>query len=165
MRRLIRLVRTLAVLLVAAAAILAGILAFNVVSHGSRQLQVAAVPRGAVDQQGAAARLGEAIRFRTISNFQDPDQDAAALRGLQTHIAASFPAFHAAAKREVVAPAALEPGQQLRMRVFLARLGGSPSPAGEIARLHWWRPEDSLRLAPAIEQHVIPALTADGMIG
>ncbi len=67
--------------------------------------------------------------------------------------------------REVVAPAALEPGQHLRMRVFLARLGGSPSPAGEIARLHWWRPDDCLRLAPAIEQHVIPALTADGMIG
>jgi 8-oxo-dGTP diphosphatase len=67
--------------------------------------------------------------------------------------------------REVVAPAALEPGQQLRMRVFLARLGGSPSPAGEIARLHWWRPDDCLRLAPAIEQHVIPALRADGMIG
>jgi hypothetical protein len=33
------------------------------------------------------------------------------------------------------------------------------------ARLHGWRPDDCLRLAPAIEQHVIPALTADGMIG
>jgi carboxypeptidase PM20D1 len=97
-----RVIRNLAILLVAAVVILAGVLAFNVVSHGSRQLQVAAVPRGAVDEQGAAARLGEAIRFRTISNFLNPDQDAEALRGLQAHIAASFPAFHAAAKREIV---------------------------------------------------------------
>ncbi|MDA0167067.1 NUDIX domain-containing protein [Solirubrobacter ginsenosidimutans] len=66
---------------------------------------------------------------------------------------------------DVVAPAALEPGQQLRMRVFLARLEGRPSPAGELARLHWWQRTDSLRLAPAIEHHVIPALTAAGLIG
>jgi carboxypeptidase PM20D1 len=77
-----RVIRNLAILLAAAVVILAGGLAFNVVSHGSRQLQVAAVPRGAVDEQGAAARLGEAIRFRTISNFLDPGQDAEALRGL-----------------------------------------------------------------------------------
>jgi 8-oxo-dGTP diphosphatase len=67
--------------------------------------------------------------------------------------------------REVVAPAALEPGEQLRMRVFLARLEGNPSPSGELARLHWCRRDDALRLAPAIERHVIPALTADGLIG
>jgi carboxypeptidase PM20D1 len=97
-----RVIRNLAILLVAAVVILAGVLAFNVVSRGSRQLQVAAVPRGAVDEQSAAVRLGEAIRFRTISNFLNPDQDAEALRGLQAHIAASFPAFHAASKREIV---------------------------------------------------------------
>jgi carboxypeptidase PM20D1 len=103
MRRLLRWIRNLVVLLVAVIAILGGVLAFNVVTHGSRQLQVAAVPRGAVDERGAAARLGEAIRFRTISNFLNPDQDAEALRGLQAHISASFPAFHAATKREIVA--------------------------------------------------------------
>ena len=75
---------------------------FNVVSHGSRQIQVAAVPRVAVDAQGAAARLGEATRFRTISSYDNPDQDAEALRGLQAHIDQNFPAFHAAVKREVV---------------------------------------------------------------
>ena len=71
-------------------------------SHGSRQIEVAAVPRATVDQQGAAARLSEAIRFQTISNFLNPEQDAEALRGLQAHIEKSFPAFHAAAKRELV---------------------------------------------------------------
>jgi carboxypeptidase PM20D1 len=103
MRRPYRLIRKLLALLIVAIIILAGVLLFNVVTHGSRQIQVTAVPRATVDEQGAAARLGEAIRFQTISNFLNPDSDAEALRGLQAHITRSFPAFHAAAKREVVA--------------------------------------------------------------
>jgi carboxypeptidase PM20D1 len=102
MRRLIRIIRNVLLLAVAAIVVVAGVLAFNVVTHGSRQLQVASVPRAAVDQQGAATRLSEAIRFRTISNFENPDSDTEALRGLQAHILKSFPAFHAAAKREVI---------------------------------------------------------------
>jgi carboxypeptidase PM20D1 len=103
MRRLIRIIRNLALLLIAAIVVLAGVLAFNVVTHGSRQIQVAAIPRAAVDTQAAAARLSEAIRFRTISSYEKPDQHADALRGMQAHIGKSFPAFHAAAKREIVA--------------------------------------------------------------
>ena len=103
MRRLIQIIRNILLLAIAAIVVLAGVLAFNVVTHGSRQLQVAAVPRAPVDREGAAARLSEAIRFRTISSFENPDQDAEALRGLQAHIEKSFPAFHAAARREVVA--------------------------------------------------------------
>jgi carboxypeptidase PM20D1 len=102
MRRLIRVSSNLAIALAAAVVVLAGVLGFNVASHGSRQLQVAAAPRIAVDEQGAAARLGDAIRFRTISNFLDPEQDAEALGDLQAHICASFPALHAAATREIV---------------------------------------------------------------
>jgi carboxypeptidase PM20D1 len=102
MRRLTRIIRNLLLLVVAAIIVLAGVLLFNVVTHGSRQIQVAAVPRVTVDQQGAAARLSEAIRFRTVSNFLNPEQDAEALRGLRTHIEKSFPAFHAAARQEVV---------------------------------------------------------------
>src|SRR6195952_5585985 len=103
MRRPYRLIRNIVALLFAAIGILAGVLLFNVAIHGSRQIRVAAVPRVPVDQQAAAARLGEAIRFQTISNYQNPDSDADALRGLQAHIAKSFPAFHAVAKREIVA--------------------------------------------------------------
>src|ERR1700712_5152884 len=103
MRRPYRLIRNIVALLFAAIGILAGVLLFNVITHSSRQIEVAAVPRVPVDEQGAAARLSEAIRFQTISNFLNPDSDADALRGLQAHIAKSFPAFHAAAKREVVA--------------------------------------------------------------
>lgn len=102
MRRLIKIIRKLLLLAVAAIVVLAGVLLFNVVTQGSRQIQVAAVPRAPVDRQGAAARLSEAIRFRTVSNFLNPEQDAEALRGLRAHIENSFPAFHAAARREIV---------------------------------------------------------------
>src|SRR4051794_13709067 len=103
MRRPLRLIRNILVLLVAALAILAGVLLFNVASNGSRQMQVAAVPRAAADEQAAAGRLGQAIRFQTISDYLNPDSDAEALHGLHAHIASSFPAFHAAAKREIIA--------------------------------------------------------------
>lgn len=102
MRRFMKLICGVALLVVAVIVVVAGILLFNVVSHSSRQLQVTAVAKVPVDTDAAAARLAEAIRFQTISNAEKPDQDADALRGLQAHIAASFPAFHAAAKREVV---------------------------------------------------------------
>ena len=103
MRRLIKIIRNLVLLLIAAIVIVAGVLAFNVFSHGSRQLQVAAVPRADVDTKAVAARLGEAIRFRTVSSYEKPDQHAEALHGMQAHIQTSFPAFHAAARREIVA--------------------------------------------------------------
>ncbi len=103
MRRLIKIIGKAVLLLIAAALVLAGVLAFNVFSRGSRQLQVAAIPRAAVDAETAASRLAEAIRFRTISSFEKPEQHAPALRGMQAHIEKSFPAFHAAAKREVIA--------------------------------------------------------------
>src|SRR4051812_33260634 len=103
MRRRLRLLRNLVLIILAALVVLAGVLLFNVLTLSSRQIQVAAVPRAEVDAQGAATRLAEAIRFQTISSFTNPDSDAEALRGLQAHIASSFPAFHAAAKRETVA--------------------------------------------------------------
>jgi carboxypeptidase PM20D1 len=99
---LLKLIRNIAILLVLALVVLAGVLAFNVVQHGSKQLQVAAIPPVTVDEQGAAKRLAESIRFQTISNFLNPEQGADALRGLRGHIEASFPAFHKAAKREIV---------------------------------------------------------------
>lgn len=102
MRRVLKWIGGLLAVVVAAVVVLAAVVAINTFRLGSKQLQVAAVPRAAVDEQGAAKRLAEAVRFRTISNFLNPDQDADALRGLREHIAASFPAFHAVAKREIV---------------------------------------------------------------
>lgn len=102
MRRLLKWFGLLVLLAVAALVGLAGVLAFNTFRHGSQQIAVAPLAPIAVDEQGAAKRLSEAIRFQTISNFLNPEQDAAALDALQAHIQASFPAFHAAAKREIV---------------------------------------------------------------
>jgi carboxypeptidase PM20D1 len=101
MRRLIKFIRNFVLLLIGAIVVLTGILLFNAYSHGSRQIQVAAVPRATVDPN-APLRLSEAIRFQTISNFLNPEQGAEALRGLRAHIENSFPAFHAAAKRELI---------------------------------------------------------------
>src|SRR4051794_8011672 len=67
MRRPLRLIRNVVLTLIAAVLLLTGVLLFNVFTLSSRQIQVAAVPRAEVDAQGAAARLAEAIRFRTIS--------------------------------------------------------------------------------------------------
>jgi carboxypeptidase PM20D1 len=103
LRRVFKLVRNILLLLIAGILVLAGVLAFNTFTHRSRQLQVAAIPRADVDAKAAATRLAEAIRFRTISSYEKPDQHADALRGMRAHIEKSFPAFHAAAKREIVA--------------------------------------------------------------
>jgi carboxypeptidase PM20D1 len=138
MRRLLRWIRSLAVVVVAAIVVIAAVLAFNVFRHGSRQLQVAAVPRLALDEKAAAARLGEAIRFRTISNFDNPEQAAVALRGLQDHLVTSFPAFHAAASREIVGSHSL-----------LYTWQGSDSRAPPIALLAH---QDVVPVAPGTEQ-------------
>lgn len=102
MRRVLKWIGGVALFLIAAAVVLAGVVLFNVVRLGSQQLQVATVAAVPIDERAAAGRLSEAIRFRTISNFLNPEQNADALRGLQAHIEASFPAFHAVAKRETV---------------------------------------------------------------
>ena len=66
--------------------------------------------------------------------------------------------------REVVAPAALEPGRTMRMTVYLAGLDGRPTVSAELAELRWWHAGDPARLAPAIEHHVVPGLRADGFL-
>jgi len=154
MRRIIKIIRNILLAVLAAIVVLAGVLAFNVVTHGSRQIEVAAIPRAPVDAQGAAARLSEAIRFRTISNFENPDSDADALRGLQGHIAKSFPAFHAAARREIVAQFSL-----------LYTWEGSDPKAAPIALLAH---QDVVPVAPGTEkdwqQPPYDGVIADGFI-
>lgn len=138
MRRLIRIIRNIFLALIAAVIVLGAVLAFNVFSQGSRQLQVAAVPKAQLDTQAAAARLGEAIRFRTISSYEKPEQHAEALRAMQAHIEKSFPAFHAAAKREIVADYSL-----------LYTWGGNDPKAQPIALLAH---QDVVPVAPGTDQ-------------
>ncbi|WP_315702163.1 MULTISPECIES: M20 family peptidase [unclassified Bradyrhizobium] len=103
MRRLPRIVRNVVLLVLVAIIAVLAILALNTQRQGSRQLQVTALPKISIDGEAAANRLAAAVRFRTISSYDDPEQNANAFAGLKAHIEASFPAFHAAAKQEVVA--------------------------------------------------------------
>lgn len=102
MRRWLRRIRQIVLLILVALTILAGVLVSNTINHGSRQIAVAAVPPAPVDVDSAAQRLSQAIRFKTVSDASDPSANAAEFAALHDHIASSFPAFHAVAKREVI---------------------------------------------------------------
>ncbi len=102
MRRLIRTIRNLVALLIAAIIILGCVLGINALLQPSRQIKVAAIPRIAIDEKSAADHLSAAIRFRTISSATDAEQNADAFRAMQAYMAETFPAFHAVAKREVI---------------------------------------------------------------
>ncbi|MFF3533146.1 NUDIX domain-containing protein [Streptomyces sp. NPDC002466] len=65
---------------------------------------------------------------------------------------------------DVEAVAALE-GVPMRMTVFQARLGGTPFPAAELARMRWVSGrEEDLHLAPAVRDHVLPLLRQRGVL-
>ena len=85
----------LLVLLVAAVAV-------NTLRKGSRQLDVSPLAALPVDEQGAALRLGEAVRLTTISSRDDPLQSADQFLQLHELLRARFPKAHAVLKREVV---------------------------------------------------------------
>ncbi len=103
MRRLLRIVRNIAALVMLAVVLLAGVLAYNTLTNPSRQIDVAAIPRAAVDEDAVSKRLAVAIQLQTIAEVADPDKNADAFRGILAHIEANYPAFGAALKREVVA--------------------------------------------------------------
>lgn len=88
--------------LMAGLAVLAAGLAFNTWRQGSRQLDVPPVAPLAVDGAGAAARLGEAIRTRTIASPTDAQQNADQFRQLHALLAERYPKAHAAMQREQV---------------------------------------------------------------
>lgn len=87
------------VLLVAVAA--------NTLRKGSRQLDVPPLAVLKVDGQGAAARLGEAVRLRTVSSREDAGLNADQFLQFHALLRQRFPEVHAALKREVVADLSL----------------------------------------------------------
>lgn len=82
--------------------VLVAILAVNTLRKGSRQLDVAPVAVLPVDEAGAAARLGEAVRLRTVSSRDDAALNADQFKLLHTLLQQRFPKTHAVLKREVV---------------------------------------------------------------
>lgn len=73
----------------------------KMLASGSRQIAVAPAPAQPVDG-GAAGRLGEAVRFPTISWDDRPDASAEAFLGLHAFLERAYPAAHRAMKREKV---------------------------------------------------------------
>ena len=82
--------------------LLVAVLAGNTLRKGSRQIEVAAVPVLAVDEAAAAARLGEAVRFKTISSRDDATLSMEQFKQFQAMLVNRFPKAHAALKRETV---------------------------------------------------------------
>ena len=68
----------------------------------SKQLAVAAASPVRVDAAAVAARLGAAVRFKTIASVDDVDANAAEFTGLHALLQTSFPKAHAVLQREVV---------------------------------------------------------------
>jgi len=68
----------------------------------SKQLAVAAASPVPVDAAAVAARLGAAVRFKTIASVDDADANAAEFAGLHALLQSSFPKAHAVLQREVV---------------------------------------------------------------
>ena len=68
----------------------------------SRQLTVAAVRPVAVDAATVAARLGAAVRFKTIASPDDAGANGAEFDGLHALLQSSFPNANAVLKREAI---------------------------------------------------------------
>jgi len=73
----------------------------------SRQLDVAAVTPAAVDAAAAAGRLGQAVRFKTITTFEDENANGAEFEALHAFLQSSFPKAHGVLKRETIGKYAL----------------------------------------------------------
>jgi carboxypeptidase PM20D1 len=88
--------------LLALVLMLAAAVAINTLRKGSRQLDVPVLAALPVDQAGAATRLGEAVRFRTISARDDATLNTEQFTQFHALLQARFPKTHALLKRELV---------------------------------------------------------------
>ena len=68
----------------------------------SRQLAVALATPAPVDAAAAAARLGAAVRFKTIASVDDENANADQFDGLHALLQSSFPKAHALLQREAI---------------------------------------------------------------
>ena len=81
---------------------LAAAVGINTWRKGSRQLVVAPIGKLSVDEAAVAARLAEAVRFKTISSRDEPDLNAQEFLNFQRMLELKFPKVHAQLQRERV---------------------------------------------------------------
>ena len=82
--------------------LLSAVLAFNTVRKSSRQIAVGPITPLLVDEAASAARLGEAVRLRTISSRDDASLNVDQFKKFQELLAVRFPKVHSMLKKEVV---------------------------------------------------------------
>ncbi|MGI9134444.1 MAG: M20/M25/M40 family metallo-hydrolase, partial [Rhodoferax sp.] len=99
--------RKIGLTLVVVVLALAAALGVNTARKGSRQMEVTPLTPIAVDEAGAAQRLAEAVRTRTVSARDDAALNADQFRQFHALLQAKFPKVHATLKREVVADLSL----------------------------------------------------------
>src|SRR5439155_608859 len=87
--------RILVAIIAAALVVLAAVLIIRTNRFQSRQLAVEPIPPLLLDTTAAAERLAGALRFRTISNQDSTQFDAAEFRRFQDYLRTSFPRLHA----------------------------------------------------------------------
>lgn len=89
--------------LLALIALLVAVVGVNTLLKGSKQLTVPPVPPLAFDESAAAARLGEAVRLKTISTHDDPSANQDQFEALHVLLEQRFPKVHATMQRERIA--------------------------------------------------------------
>lgn len=95
-------------IIVAALALLIAVLVVRTLMLKPAALTTAQAPAVvAFDVDQAAQRLGQAIRFETVSHQDRSENDLSQWTAFHDWMAQSYPAFHAAAKRETVGDGAL----------------------------------------------------------
>jgi carboxypeptidase PM20D1 len=82
--------------------LLAAAVGINTWRQGSRQVGVPPAPPLAVDERAVADRLAGAIRFKTISSYDDARLSEDQFRGLHAYLQQNYPRVHASLEREVV---------------------------------------------------------------
>src|SRR5881275_1671948 len=93
--------RILVAIIAAALVVLAAVLIIRTNRFQSRQLAVEPIPPLLLDTTAAVERLAGALRFRTISNQDSTQFDAAEFRRFQDYLRTSFPRLHARLGREI----------------------------------------------------------------
>lgn len=82
--------------------LLAAAVVVNTLRQGSRQLDVPPAPPLAIDVPSVADKLAGAIRFKTVSSFDDPQLNADEFRRFHAYLEQRFPKAHLALQREMV---------------------------------------------------------------
>lgn len=117
--------------------VLAGALYAGMLARGSRQRVVQPLPPLAVDSDAAAARLGKAVRLRTVSSADDATLNADPFQALHALLAQQFPRVHAALERETVNG----------LNLLYTWLGSNPDAAPILLLAH----QDVVPVAPGTE--------------